>query len=58
MVCRSMDDRDEHPAGMLPRYAFPVLANSQQIGFSIGGILRRFVVNPPSMSTSLMSLYT
>jgi hypothetical protein len=32
-----------------------VVMSTQLIGFSIGGILRRFLVQPPSMSTNLAS---
>lgn len=33
-------------------YQWLIVMSTQLIGFSIGGIMRRFLVSPPSMSTS------
>ena len=35
-----------------------LVVSTQMIGFSMGGILRPFLVNPPSMSASLSNIFT
>ena len=52
-LSRSVDGRHEHAAGkLIINVLWRCIDLRTQIGFSIGGIARRFLVQPPSMSKS------